>query len=136
MTTFRNDSKNRRGILLSGGVYAFLKPGEVKTVPSHQIKSVPNGLIECDPSGDPLLAPPPADMVSRFDRDGDGREGGSLPHDPPALSGMTKAQLTEQAGKEGVDVAAITGTGQGGKVTNGDIAKAIEAKRAEANGGS
>lgn len=136
MTTFRNDSKNRRGILLSGGVYAFLNSGEVKTVPSHQIKSVPNGLVECDPSGDPLLAPPPADMVHAFDRDGDGAPGGSKANDPPALSGMNRAQLEKQAETEGVDLASIVGTGQGGKVKNDDIANAIEAKREEGSDAS
>lgn len=130
MTTFRNDSKNRRGILLVSGTYAWLNPGEVKTVPGHKVKSVPNGLTECDPIGDALLAPPPADMISRFDHDGDGSPGGSLPYDPPALSGMNRAQLENQAEAEGVDLASIVGTGQGGKVKNDDIAKAIEAKRA------
>jgi pyruvate/2-oxoglutarate dehydrogenase complex dihydrolipoamide acyltransferase (E2) component len=117
MTTYRNDAKNRRGVLLSGGTYAFLNPGETKTIPSHQIVSVPNGLVECDPeASDTTLARPPERLTAQLD-------------EPPALSGMNKAQLTEQAEKEGVKVDAIHGTGQGGKVTNADIVAAIEAQR-------
>lgn len=64
-----------------------------------------------------------------LDRDGNGEPGGSKPHDPPSLSNMTKAQLIGQAGKEGVDVAAIQGTGQDGRVLADDIRAAIEARR-------
>lgn len=57
-----------------------------------------------------------------FDHDGDGKDGGSKPKDPPSLSGMNKAELLDQAKAEGVTVK--------DGATNAEIAEAIEAKRA------
>lgn len=54
MTHFRNVSKGRRGILLAGGTYAFLNPGETKNVPAHKIKGIPAGLVEVDPAEVPI----------------------------------------------------------------------------------
>lgn len=199
MTTFRNDAKGRRGILLKGGSYAFIDPGRTATVPSDRIRGVPGGLVEVDAESAeaapaPELAAPPADLAGQmepvegvaaqvlvtvedfdgtpgyvvsapwldesetyadqdvagarqlelreagppegwepsadpFDHDGDGKPGGSLKDDPPSLSNMTVAQLTEQAGKEGVDVASIKGIGILGRVKADDIRNAIEGKR-------
>lgn len=56
-----------------------------------------------------------------LDHDGDGEAGGSIPNEPPALTGKNKAQLLEIAGAEGVEV--VDGA------TNADIIAAIEAKR-------
>lgn len=64
-----------------------------------------------------------------LDRDGDGHPGGSEPVEPPALSGMSKAELEAQAEAEGVDLEAIEGTGANGNVLVDDIRSAIEAKR-------
>lgn len=64
-----------------------------------------------------------------LDHDGDGEPGGSLPHEPPALSGKTKAELLAIAQNEGVDIAAIKGTGSKGSVIILDIIRAIEANR-------
>lgn len=75
--------------------------------------------------------PPERAARDAFDHDGDGNPGGSKPQDPPALSGMTRAELEAQAAKEGVDLEAIEGTGASGNVRNDDIKAAIEAKRGE-----
>jgi hypothetical protein len=64
----------------------------------------------------------PADL-SQLDHDDDGEPGGSLPDEPPALSGKNKAELTAIAQAEGVELA------EG--ATNAQIVEAIEAKRAE-----
>lgn len=66
----------------------------------------------------------PADD-SAFDHDHDGHAGGSLPADPPALSGKNKAQLREIAAAEGVEVAE--------DATNAEIVAAIEAARGDAD---
>ncbi len=110
MTTFRNGTKGNRGVSLAGGGYAWIAPGKTLTIPGHRVLGFPSDLTVTDP--EPVGEPLP-------------EQGDEL----PSLAGMTKAQLTERAGIEGVDVEAIAGTGQGGKVTNGDIVAAIEAKR-------
>lgn len=141
MTRYRNDARGRRAILLKGGGFVFFGPGESHSVPAHKIATVPTGLVEIDEeaaadAGD--LGEPRAGLAEQvdsggpLDRDRDGNPGGSLAADLPALSGMTKAQLIEQAGKEGVDVAAIKGTGANGNVVSDDIEAAIRAKRTRA----
>lgn len=56
-----------------------------------------------------------------LDHDGDGKRGGSLPADPPALTGKTKAELIEIAENEGVDLSKAK--------NNPDRIAAIEANR-------
>lgn len=129
MTHFRNDSRGTRGILLKGGSYVFIAPGKTGSAPGHRIAGIPQGLVEVDPEADAELDPAPADL-SKFDHDGNGEPGGSKPQEPPALSAMTKDELTAQAEAEGVDIAAIEGTGKDGNVLVDDIRAAIEAKRA------
>lgn len=71
--------------------------------------------VETEAAADPL------------DHDHDGAPGGSLPHDPPALSGMKKAELIAQADLEHVPLEAGW--------TNAQIIEAIEANRASAGSG-
>lgn len=59
-----------------------------------------------------------------LDHDGDGKPGGSEPHEPPALKGLNKKQLLKIAEAEGVEI-------EDG-ATNPAITAAIEAKRAAA----
>lgn len=59
--------------------------------------------------------------LPQLDRDNDGEAGGSLPHEPPALAGKNKAELTAIAEAEGVDISAAR--------TNAEIVVAIEAAR-------
>ena len=59
--------------------------------------------------------------ASPFDHDGDGRPGGDLPDDPPALTGKTKAELIAIAAAEGVEV--------DDSWTKAAIVDAIEAER-------
>lgn len=61
------------------------------------------------------------DTPHPLDHDGDGEKGGSLPAEPPSLSGKTKAELLEIAKDEGVKADK--------SMTNDAITKAIEAKR-------
>ena len=152
MTTFRNDAKGSRGILLTSGSYVMVDPGQTKTVPGDKVRTFSAGLTQMNPSeaspraaegGDAaeLPAPPssitalyPASTVAaQFDHDDDGKPGGSKPHEPPALSGMRKDELIAQAGKEGLIVEQIKGTGANGNVIADDIRAAIEAKRAAKN---
>jgi len=86
---------------------------------------------ELDPAPPELAEKAGADL-QQLDHDGDGKPGGSKPHEPPALSGLDRAQLEAEAEAEGVDISAIKGTGAGGNVLMGDIKDAIEAKRASA----
>lgn len=106
-----------------------------------ELPAPPSSLPEIDGSaaeresagtGEPMQPiPAQADgSLSQLDHDGDGKPGGSLAHEPPALSGMTKAQLTDQAVKEGILLDHIKGTGANGNVLADDIRVAIEAKRA------
>ena len=91
-----------------------------------------NAERQSEGTGEPMQPiPAQADgSLQQLDHDGDGKPGGSLPHEPPALSGMTKAQLAEQAIAEGIIVEQIKGTGANGNVLADDIKAAIEAKRA------
>lgn len=66
-----------------------------------------------------------AELKAKFaamDANGDGKPGGSLPNDPPALTGKTKAELLKIAEGEGVTI-------EDGAL-NADIVTAIESKRA------
>lgn len=140
MTTFRNDDKGSRGILLTNGTYVMIDPGQAKSVPGDKVRMVTAGLTQINPAeaepgrvaegGDEAELPAPPSSLQQLDHDGDGQPGGSLPHEPPALSGMTKAQLAEQAIAEGIIVEQIKGTGANGNVLADDIKAAIEAKRA------
>lgn len=62
--------------------------------------------------------------LPQLDHDGDGDAGGSMPHEPPALSGLKKAELLEVAAAEGVTADE--------SMTNAQITEAIEAARAAA----
>lgn len=130
MATFRNTAKGIRGVLLKGGQYAFINPGETKTVKDSRIAGVPEGLEKVDPieaaADQPPLDPPPADLVD--DDSGDDSSG-----DKP-LSDLKRDELEALAKKEGIDVSLIDGSGKGGNVLVGDIVDAIEAKRNAANG--
>ena len=64
------------------------------------------------------------EKLAALDADGDGNPGGSLPQDPPVLSGKTKAELLKIAADEKVEI-------EDGAL-NADIIAAIELKR-EAN---
>lgn len=135
MAWFKNNTKGARGIALRGGGHKFVQPGESIRIDGAKVKRMPSGLVEVDPPELGDLHDEPADLsagLAVFDGDGDGKPGGSKPADPPALSSMTKAELTAQAEAEGVDLEAITGTGASGNVVADDIRAAIEARRAEA----
>lgn len=61
-------------------------------------------------------------QIASFDRDGDGKTGGSEPAQLPSLSGKNKAELLEIAKAEDVEATE--------EMTNAAIVEAIEAKRA------
>lgn len=109
MIQVTNISNGPRAIGLQGGGYAELQPGETREL------DLAEGEVGAAPEwfsydGGPL------------DHDGDGGKGGSLPLDPPALSGKTKAELIEIAQAEGVEA--------NDEMTVAAIKDAIEAKRA------
>lgn len=62
--------------------------------------------------------------LAQLDHDGDGEPGGSLPDEPPALTGMNKNALIAQAAAEGITVDATW--------TKAEIIEAIETERAVA----
>ncbi|MGF7152619.1 hypothetical protein [Novosphingobium gossypii] len=62
------------------------------------------------------------EKLSKLDPDGDGNPGGSLPQDPPVLTGKNKAELLAIAKDEGVPIA--------DGATNAQIVESIEAARA------
>lgn len=104
MTLVRNISTGPRGAWL-GGVLVMAEVGET---------------IEADDFATEWFDPA---KDGPLDRDSSGDEGGSLPADPPSLSGKTKAELIEIAEAEGVEA------DDGMKVD--EIKAAIEAARAE-----
>lgn len=61
-------------------------------------------------------------QIASFDRDGDGKAGGSEPSQLPSLSGKNKAELLDIAKAEDVDASE--------DMTNAAIVEAIETKRA------
>lgn len=63
--------------------------------------------------------------LPQLDHDGNGEPGGSEPHEPPALSGKNKADLTAIAKAEGVTL--------DDGMTNAQIVAAIEEARAAAS---
>ena len=63
----------------------------------------------------------PAEDLPQLDHDGDGAPGGSVPDDPPALTGKNKAEL--------LDIAKAEGAVADADMTNKDIIAAIEAVR-------
>lgn len=98
-----------------GDPNSHLEGGKFVMVPANRV----DRLLEL---GWAKLAKP---ELRQLDHDGDGKAGGSLPHDPPALSGLKRAELFEVARNEGVAVNATR--------TNADIIAAIEAARAAAS---
>lgn len=88
---------------------------------------VPEGDLEAElaAGGQPLdITDEERAELPQLDHDGNGEPGGSLPADPPALSGMNKAMLIAQAEVEGVDVT--------DEMTKAEIVAAVEAGRAAA----
>lgn len=139
MLTLKNNSKGPRLVLMLGNQFERIMPGETRTIDGSKVIGIPDGLEEISAKAAPDRGAVPQqpeglDQQVRKpnppDLDGDGKPGGSLPHDPPALSAMSKAQLERQAQIEGVDLKAIKGTGKEGKLIKADIEAAIEAKRA------
>lgn len=91
------------------GWVVFNEGQETRLIPEeHRAKLVKEGVIAGD--GGPL------------DRDHSGEAGGSLPAEPPALSGMNKTELLAEAERAGAKVE------EG--ATNAEIRGAIAAKRA------
>lgn len=131
MASFKNVEKGPRGIRLKNGSCVIVDPGTTRSVPGESIASVTAGLIAVDPQIAPEeqdLPPSPANLA-QLDHDNDGKPGGSKPHDPPALSGLSRADLEALAQSEGVLIEHIKGTGANGNVLAGDIKAAIEVKR-------
>lgn len=135
MRSIRNISTGARGAYAADGRLVMVEPGRVATDDFADINpewfededgdeivaiGVPVSVVESaadaadDNSDDAAPVSPP-------DLDGDGKPGGSLPHDPPALSGKTKAELIAIAEAEGVELEA------GARVA--DIIAAIELAR-------
>ena len=127
MLILKNPTKGPRGIMMKSGQHEFLMPGEQKTFEADDVVSYPGDLIEGE--GKREAEAPAAD---KFDHDGDGEPGGSLPDAPPSLSAMTRAELELELEAEGIDIDEIPGTGKNDAVVMADIMGAIEAKRAEA----
>lgn len=155
----KNNAKGPRMIqMIDDEPAVLLMPGETKSVDASKIlHGLPSGVAEdreggaeprsaskaakAAPSGpvahddEDELDPAPPELAEKatdkpqLDHDGDGKAGGSKPHDPPALSGMQRDELEAQAKKEGIDLDQVKGTGKGGNVLMGDIIKAIETKR-------
>ncbi|WP_439538688.1 hypothetical protein [Sphingomonas sp.] len=101
MATIKNISTGPRGAY-AAGVLVMAEAGQI---------------IEADDYAEEWFVPTKAQL----DHDGDGNPGGSKPHNPPGLTGKTKAQLVEIAEAEGVELE--------DDMTVADIRSAIELKR-------
>jgi hypothetical protein len=143
MITLKNNGKGPRAVLMLGGGYTFLQPGEQKSINGSKVRSIPSDVVELalEASDAGSIPEQPAGLANqatgfeKFDHNGDGLPGGSKPHYPPALSEMTRAELEHQLQAEGLDLDHITGTGRNGAVVMADIRNAIEAHRAKADQG-
>lgn len=108
--------------ITAGGIYG--RDGEIPIGAEFDVEEAPEAwagrfeVVGKAPAKDAVAVTNPA---GSFDRDGDGKPGGSLPHDPPALTGKNKAQLLDIAAAEGVTI-------EDG-ATNADIIAAIELAR-------
>lgn len=105
-----NTSKANQGVWTDSGLET-IEPGKTRTL------TIAKDYVERAKSL-PFLT---VQEVSPLDRDEDGHDGGSLAHEPPALTGKTKAQLLEIAAAEEVEI-------EDG-ATNADIVSAIELAR-------
>lgn len=119
MVMIKNGAKGARGIRMKDNRVVTVNPGQTIQVDGANIGSMAAGLAEV--SGHEVaqqakseLPDPPANLD--LDK-------------PPSLSGKNKGELEDIATAEGVDLAAIQGTGNDGFVTAKDIKDAIEAKR-------
>ncbi len=105
MPNVKNISGGFRGFYDANGDFLSLDPGEI---------------VDADVN----IANMPEEWFAEYkplDRDNDGKDGGSLPYDPPALSNKSKAELLAIAEREGVEI-------EDG-ATIPDIKAAIELKR-------
>lgn len=119
----RNISNGPRGAYTADGSLVMVDAGKVALGDFADIN--PEWFVDEDGDeiiaiGVPVVAADAAPIIPP-DLDGDGAPGGSLPHEPPALSGKNKAELTAIAAAEGVELEA------GAKVA--DIVAAIELAR-------
>ena len=117
MFAIRNISTGPRGAYTADGSLVMVDAGKVALGDFADI----NPEWFADEDGGDIVSVPEARTISPPDLDGNGNPGGSLPHEPPALSGKTKAELTAIAAAEGVELEA------GAKVA--DIIAAIELVR-------
>lgn len=72
----KNNGKGPRGVEKAGGGLVWIDPDQEKTFEPADIRLVErHPELEASPFND--LPKPPADLAARFDRDGDGKPGGS-----------------------------------------------------------
>lgn len=125
MITLKNVSKGPRMIPMINGGYETIQPGQQRTIDGSKILKVPSELVEVDGA----KAADDRGQVPKQPEGLDAKVSEGKAEDLPSLEGKTREQLDEIATDEGVDLAAIKGTGAGGNVLNGDVKSAILEKR-------
>lgn len=74
----KNTSKAAQGIYTAGGL-VFVPPGATRSITPLEIARVRKQSFFEIEEPDAELPAVPAELISRFDHDGDGKPGGSLP---------------------------------------------------------
>lgn len=113
MLTLKNTSEGPRLVLMQGGRYEPIQPGETRTIDGSKVQAIPDGLEEIETAA--------------------AKDQGNVPDQPKGLddkvgkkedlSKLTVAELEERLGD---DLDGVEGTGAEGKVIKADLIRALE----------